>query len=251
MEATFEKQVNNEIYHQLGERWYTAKDDPVALLRAESRARNPWMIQHIRQAFPSAPIKILDVGCGAGFLSNALSVEGFDVTGIDASEQSLLIARRYDTTGRVKYQLGDAYHLPYEDASFQVVCAMDFLEHVETPAKVIAEASRVLMPGGLFFFHTFNRNWISWLIGIKGVEWFVKNTPPDLHLHRLFIKPKELQEFCQSNGLQVRLITGSAPDITRLAFWKMALTGTVEDDFAFTFTNSTLIGYIGFATKVG
>ena len=55
---------------------------------------------------------------------------------------------------------------------------MDLLEHVEVPAKVIAEASRVLKPGGLFFFHTFNRNWFSWLFALKGVEWFgTQHTP--------------------------------------------------------------------------
>ena len=68
MEATLSKQVNNDIYHQLGERWYTAQDDPVALLRAESRARNPWLIGEIRTAFPTGKVRVLDIGCGAGFL---------------------------------------------------------------------------------------------------------------------------------------------------------------------------------------
>jgi len=45
--------VNNDIYHQLGERWYTARDDPIALLRSEARARNPWIAGGIRRAFPS------------------------------------------------------------------------------------------------------------------------------------------------------------------------------------------------------
>ncbi|HEX4950488.1 MAG TPA: bifunctional 2-polyprenyl-6-hydroxyphenol methylase/3-demethylubiquinol 3-O-methyltransferase UbiG [Blastocatellia bacterium] len=247
--ATSINQVNNDIYHHLGERWYHAKDDPVALLRAEGRARNPWVAEEIRRAFPHA--KVLDIGCGAGFLTNELAQCGFDVTGLDASEQSLAVASRYDQTGRVHYQHGDAYHLPYADGSFAVVCAMDFLEHVEDPARVVAEAARVLQPGGLFFFHTFNRNLISWLICIKGVEWFVKNTPRDLHVHRLFIKPAELQAMCERAGMNVVKMRGSGPVIARRAFWKLLATGHVDDDFQFKFSNSTLLAYIGVARKAG
>ena len=127
---------------------------------------------------------------------------------------------------------------------------MDFLEHVERPAQVVAEAARVLKPGGLFFFHTFNRNWRAWLFGIKGVEWFVKNTPRDLHLYRLFIKPAELRQSCEEAGLRVTSLQGLAPVIASRAFWKMVATGTVDDDFQFQFTPATWLGYVGFATKV-
>src|SRR5436190_23343365 len=153
--------VNNEIYHELGERWYKAKDDPIALLRAESRARNGWIGRNIRKHFPQATAHILDVGCGAGFLANDLARQGFPVTGLDASESSLVVARRYDATGRVNYQTGAAYHLPYADESFEVACAMDFLEHIENPKQVIAEIASVLKPDGLFCFHTFNRNFLA------------------------------------------------------------------------------------------
>jgi 2-polyprenyl-3-methyl-5-hydroxy-6-metoxy-1,4-benzoquinol methylase len=123
-------QVNNDIYRQLGERWYTAQDDPIALLRAESRARNPWIAGAIRRIFPSGEVKVLDIGCGGGFLSNYLAEADFAVTGLDASAESLTIAQRYDATGRACYVMGDAYHLPYANGAFQAACAMDFLEHI-------------------------------------------------------------------------------------------------------------------------
>ena len=241
------KQVNNDIYHELGERWYHAKDDPVALLRAEARARNPWVSAEIQKAFPTA--SVLDIGCGAGFLANELARQGMVVTGFDASDESLEIARRYDVTGRVRYQSGDANHLPFADESFEVACALDFLEHVEDPSHIVAEAARVLKPGGLFFFHTFNRNWIAWLFGIKGVEWFVKNTPRNLHSYRYFIKPSELTAMCEQSGLKVATMRGLDPVIAQRAFWKMVATGTVDDDFQFKFTNSKWIGYTGIAQK--
>ena len=90
--------VNNAIYRQLGDRWYTARDDPIALLRAESRARNPWIANSIRRAFPSGEVRVLDMGCGGGFLSNYLAKAGYTVTGLDAAAESLAVARRYDAT---------------------------------------------------------------------------------------------------------------------------------------------------------
>jgi 2-polyprenyl-6-hydroxyphenyl methylase/3-demethylubiquinone-9 3-methyltransferase len=241
--------VNNEIYQELGERWYKAKDDPIALLRAESRARNPWIAREIQSRFPPSAVRILDVGCGAGFLANDLAQQGFRVTGLDASENSLAIARHHDATGTVQYRFGDACHLPFPDETFAAACAMDFLEHVEEPERIIAEIHRVLKPGGLFFFHTFNRNFIAWLFIIKGVEWFVKNVPRDLHILRLFMKPEELRAICERCNLRVESLQGFVPKIGQRAFWKMLWTGIVDDDFEFQFTHSTLTGYTGFAVK--
>lgn len=240
--------INNDIYRELGERWYTAQDDPIALLRAEARARNPWITGKIRQAFPSGEVKVLDIGCGGGFLSNYLSTVGFTVIGLDASRESLLIAQRYDVTGCASYVMGDAYHLPYTSGEFQAACVLDFLEHVDEPEGVLAEAARILQPGGLLFFATFNRNIISWLFSIKSVEWFVRNTPPNLHELSHFIKPAELHAMCKESGLRVIELRGFAPRFNR-AFWRMLLTGVVTDDFTFRFGHTTLTGYIGVAVK--
>lgn len=242
-------QVNNELYHSYGERWYSADDDPVALLRAEGRARNPWIVSEIRKRFPGGRIRVVDIGCGAGFLSNDLARHGFDVTGIDTSRESLEVARRHDSTCRVEYRSGDARRIEFDAATFHVACALDFLEHVEDPAQVVREAARVLKPGGLFFFHTFNRNLLSWLVVIKGVEWFVRNTPRDMHRLRYFIKPVELTHMCRNSGLDVVFCRGFMPKLNSLAFWRMLLTGKVGEGFTFEFTRHTLMGYTGMAIR--
>ena len=242
--------VNNDIYHHYGERWYTAKNDPVALLRAEARARNHWIIAEMAGRFSDRNIRILDVGCGAGFLANELVPLGYDVTGLDASESTLEVARRHDSTGNVDYRCGDAYSMEFGAGSFDVVCAMDFLEHVENPGQVVREVSRVLRAGGLFFFYTFNRNFLTWLIVIKGVEWFIRNTPPNMHCLRYFIKPKELRRMCRENKLQVILCKGLAPKVFNSAFWKTIATGIVDDGFTFDFTDHTTMGYLGLAIRV-
>jgi 2-polyprenyl-6-hydroxyphenyl methylase/3-demethylubiquinone-9 3-methyltransferase len=243
--------ANNAVYDALEERWYDAKDDPVALLRAESACRRPWIETEIKGRFSHGAVRVLDVGCGGGFLSNALAQSGHRVTGVDASEASLAVAARHDSTRTVRYVLADARRLPFADGSFDVVCAMDFLEHIDEPAAAIAEGARVLAPGGVFFFHTFNRNWLAWLIIIKGVEWFVDNVPRDLHVLRLFLKPDEVRAMCAASDLMVSEIRGFEPRIWSWAFFRMLGTGRVPDDFAFHFTRSTRIAYTGLATKRG
>jgi 2-polyprenyl-6-hydroxyphenyl methylase/3-demethylubiquinone-9 3-methyltransferase len=239
--------VNNDWYAALGARWYTADDTPIALLRAEARHRNPWIAAEIvRHRGEGAAV--LDLGCGAGFLTNYLAERAHHVTGIDSTAESLEVARRHDRTGRVAYRVGDACALPFADASFDVVCAMDLLEHVEEPARLIGEASRVLAPSGLFFFHTFNRNWLANAIVIRGVEWFVRNTPDDLHVLRLFRTPEEVTRMLRTHGLEPLRIVGHRPRF-RWPLWRMLATGRVGDDFEFTFTRSLRLGFAGYACK--
>jgi len=242
--------INNEFYDDLGDRWYTATDHPVALLRAENKFRTPWIERAIRKRFPD-PISLIDIGCGAGLLANELAKKGDRVHGIDLSLSSLDIAKKNDATGTVDYRLANGYALPFPKESFEVACATDLLEHVEEPGRLIAEASRVLKPGGLFFFHTFNRNWLSYLIVIKGVEWCVRNTPKNMHVYSLFIKPDELKQLCLQRGLSVFKWIGLRPKFLALPFLNMLLTRRVSDSFSFCFSKSLATGYCGIAQKGG
>ncbi len=240
--------INNDFYEDLQEGWYAASDHPVALLRAENAIRSPWILEEIAKQY-SSKTSVLDIGCGAGLLTNALAKEGHTVTGIDLSESSLETAKRHDQTKTVRYIPANAYSLPFADQQFDVVCATDVLEHVEDPGLLIAEASRVLKTNGLFFFHTFNRNPLSYIIVIKGVEWCVKNTPKNMHVYPLFIKPYELDELCQIYRLQVQKWVGLRPQIFNWPFFKMLLTRKVPKNFRFCFSKSLATGYCGIAQK--
>ena len=241
-------EVNNSIYDEYGERWYTAYDDPVALLRAENKVKFPWILNYLKSNQVEGS-RILDVGCGGGFLSNELARHGHEVIGVDVSLESLRVAQRHDETGKVRYEIADAYHLPYPDEVFDVITAMDFLEHVDKPQAVIAEFSRVLRPGGFFFFHTFNRNPISHLVVIKFLEWFIKNTPKNMHLINLFITPNELRDYCHQSGLEVLSMVGIRPKISTIT-WKMMRTGIVSEKMAFTLTKNTTLSYMGVGRKL-
>ncbi len=241
--------INNDFYQLLGEKWYTASDHPVALLRAENRLRIPWVIREMEKYFGKRPISLLDIGCGAGFLTNAVAKCAHQVTGIDLSSDSLRVAAAFDETKSVRYVEANGYQLPFDNHSFDVVTAMDLLEHVEDPRRLIEEASRLLKPGGLFFFHTFNRTPLSYLVVIKGVEWFVANTPQNMHIYPLFLKPKELQEFCLQNKMQVIQLRGFRPKVLSRYFWKMLCTRKVPEEFSFVFSKNKMTGYCGVAEK--
>jgi 2-polyprenyl-6-hydroxyphenyl methylase/3-demethylubiquinone-9 3-methyltransferase len=246
--ACNQKLINNDFYENLGDAWYTATDHPIALLRAENRVRNSWLSSEIKERLRK-PVKILDVGCGAGLTSNHLALDGHQITAVDISESSLEVARRYDQTKSVSYSYANAYALPFPSKSFDVVCAMDILEHVSAPEQLISEASRLLRKDGLFFFHTFNRNLLSHLVIVKGVEWFVKNTPKNMHVYQMFIKPEELKSYCAKKRLQVEKCVGLAPSLAHSSFWKMLLTKRVPENFKFKFCRNLLTGYCGIAKK--
>jgi len=243
--------VNNDYYNHLGDDWYDADDDPIAVLRVEQQAKNPWVENVINENFSNKDLNIADIGCGAGFLTNYLALQygSGSVNGLDASESTLAVAKSKDSTKKVNYELGDAYKLPYQDGSMDVVCAMDFLEHVERPEDVVAECARILRPGGLFFFHTFNRNFLSWLIVIKFMEWFVPNTPKNLHVLHLFIKPSELKTMMMINKLSTQEITGIGPRFN-LGFIRSIFARKVTPGFSFKVGGHTLLGFMGYSKKI-
>ena len=85
--------INNAFYDDLDEIWVDSQDHPIALLRSENALRNPWIQEILSQTF-SYPCKVLDIGCGGGYLTNFLATKGHLVSGIDLSTQSLDIAKR-------------------------------------------------------------------------------------------------------------------------------------------------------------
>ena len=140
--------------------------------------------------------------------------------------------------------------LAFPEGRFDVVCMMDFLEHVEDRDAVLGEAARVLKPGGRLFFHTFNRTPLSWLFAIKGVEWAVKNTPRHMHVYGLFLKPPELGELCARHGLAVETVRGVQPRVFTWAFLRLLVTARVSDRVPVRVQPfPQRVGYCGWARK--
>jgi 2-polyprenyl-6-hydroxyphenyl methylase/3-demethylubiquinone-9 3-methyltransferase len=254
--------INNEVYDQID--WRDPALGAFALLRKESEFKARWVLEVCeRQALNfsgdqrpaskgliSQPLKILDLACGAGFVTEALAEARLgELTGVDLSENSLRQARaNAEQKGlQINYLQRDAYDLGFSD-QFDAITCFDFLEHVSEPKKVLEQAFLALKPGGLFFFHTFNRTWLANLVIIKGMEWFVRGTPKKLHVYELFIPPRDLAELLIDLGFSTPEMVGIRPRVN-LAFFKLLLTGVVSEKFAFTQTSSLKLGYLGFARK--
>jgi len=246
-----EPAVNNQFYDELGERWYNDDEHIIALLRAESRLKLDYVQSILRKNRFAPHSQLLDIGCGAGFLSNELANLGYELTGVDQSAGSLEVARRHAPQGiDVVYTKADAYQLPFPDGSFEAVLLMDFLEHVDEPGRAIAEAARVLRPQGLMIFYTFNRTLLSRFLAIDAVELIARDCPKHFHVWHLFIKPEELKEMSARVGLSVMEFQGLRPRFFQWPFWSSLLRRRVHPGFSFQYTDSLSLGYMGYALKM-
>lgn len=213
------QQINNDIYNTESDSWWQP-DSALYLLRT---CINPVRVNYAKKILANI-LKIdpcgksaLEVGCGGGILCEEIARMQFVTTGIDPSEQSLRVAARHAQANRlsIKYEWGVGEALPYGDASYDVVFCCDVLEHVKELPMVISEISRVLKPGGIFFYDTINRTFASRLVAInicqKWQRWAFM--PADLHVWRMFIKPRELRSLLQGNDLEWKEHCGTAPNI--------------------------------------
>jgi 2-polyprenyl-6-hydroxyphenyl methylase/3-demethylubiquinone-9 3-methyltransferase len=223
MQATSDevyKQINNALYNEQGNTWW----DENQCLHLLKSSVNPARVEYFRRLldqvlkFDYRGAAALDVGCGGGILAEEFAGMGFRVTGIDPSEQSLHAARKHaQFMGlSIQYQEGTGESIPFADNIYPVVYCCDVLEHVRDLPKVISEIYRVTKPGGVFFFDTLNRTFVSKLVAIKvWQEW--KSTafmPPRLHEWRMFIRPEELKGLLAQAGFKFKEFRGTSPDVS-------------------------------------
>ena len=159
--------------------------------------------------------RCLDVGCGGGLLAEEFAKFGCRVTGVDPSEGSLETARAHaDQQGlEIEYVAAAGENLPFADRSFDFVYCCDVLEHVDSVDRTLAEAVRVLKPGGAYLYDTINRTRRSRLVIIKLLQELdaTRCMEPGVHDWDMFIKPRELEDVLRRNGLEPRDMVGLAP----------------------------------------
>ncbi|MBV9335941.1 MAG: 3-demethylubiquinone-9 3-O-methyltransferase [Solirubrobacterales bacterium] len=210
--------VDNELYDRMSHTWWDDAGFLNILQSALNPARVPFLERALRSHFGEVGgLRVLDVGCGGGLLAEELASRGCSVTGIDPSQGSLAVAREHAARAgwQIDYRPGVAEALALPDSAVDAVICCDVLEHVRSARQAVAEAARVLRPGGLYLYDTINRTRRSKLLFIKLFqEW--KPTAfmePNLHDHAMLIRPHEMEAHLQAAGLKPSPIVGLAPTI--------------------------------------
>jgi len=199
---------DNEIakFEALAQRWWDKNSEFKPL-----HDINPLRSNFIDERSPVAELKVLDVGCGGGILSESLAQRGADVTGIDMGEAPLSVARLHslENSVNVNYRRITAEELANEQpAHYDIVTCLEMLEHVPDPSLVIQACARLVKPGGDVYFSTINRNPKAYAFAIIGAEYVLQLLPKGTHEYSKFIKPSELARWARQAGLNWQEITG-------------------------------------------
>lgn len=173
---------------------------------------NPLRLTWIKSLCPLDNLKILDVGCGGGVLSDAMARSGAQVTGIDLATKALKVAQLHALeaqTPNVSYRESSAEALAHEQpGTFDMVTCMEMLEHVPDPASVVRACAALVKPGGWVFFSTLNRNPKSFLFAIVGAEYVLNLLPKGTHEYAKMIRPSELASYCRAAELDLQQTRG-------------------------------------------
>ena len=158
---------------------------------------------------PLKDLKILDIGCGGGLLSEPMSRLGAQVIGIDASKNNIKVAKHHLKKSKlnIKYFNSSPENF-YINKKFDVVLNMEIIEHVEDVNIFIKQSSKFLKKKGLMFVATLNQTLKSYLFAIIGAEYILKWLPIGTHEWDKFVKPKNLIKICQNNSLNLKKIDG-------------------------------------------
>ena len=159
---------------------------------------------------PFEGLRILDVGCGGGLLCEPLTRLGATVTGVDAAERNIAIARIHaEKSGlAIDYRATTSEALVAAGERYDVVLNMEVVEHVDNVPLYMKSCADLVAPGGLMFTATLNRTARSWALAIIGAEYVLRWLPRGTHDWKKFLTPDEIKAQLQRNGLKVTDETG-------------------------------------------
>jgi 2-polyprenyl-6-hydroxyphenyl methylase/3-demethylubiquinone-9 3-methyltransferase len=215
-------------FEALGEDWW----DPAGSMRPLHQInplRIAWlrdlMVRHFRarlpvDELPLTGLTVLDVGCGAGLLTEPMARLGAEVIGLDPAPGNIAVASRHaaETGASLVYRAGTVEQLADEKAAFDVVLAMEVVEHVRDMPQFVRTACGLVRPGGLFAASTLNRTLRSFALAIVGAEYILRWLPQGTHRWEQFVTPEELSGAFRSAGLREAGRTGVVYDPLRAAW---------------------------------
>ena len=219
--------IDEEVqrFAALGEEWWNPVG-PMAALHGLNPTRLAWMRETILRHFgrdakgaapPLVGLTLLDIGCGGGLVAEPLARMGAEVTGLDPAEESIAVARAHaEATGaRLAYRVGLVDDLVAEDARFDVVTALEVVEHVADLRAFVAAAARLIKPGGLFIATTLNRTLKSFALAIVAAEYVLGWVDKGTHRWEQFVTPEELAAALEAAGCEEVERRGVVYDLPR------------------------------------
>ena len=204
-----------EKFSKIAEEWW----DPNGKFKPLHKF-NPIRISYIKENIiksfklnqkksPLKNIKILDIGCGGGLLSEHISRLGAKVTGIDASKKNIEVAKLHAKKNNLKinYICTSPEQLKKKD-QFDVILNMEIVEHVENVEFFLKSCSKLLKKNGIMFVATINKTLKSYVFAIVGAEYILRWLPIGTHEWEKFLKPEELILILKNNNLDVEKVNG-------------------------------------------
>jgi 2-polyprenyl-6-hydroxyphenyl methylase / 3-demethylubiquinone-9 3-methyltransferase len=209
-------------FSRLAGRWWDARGPMAALHKF-----NPVRLAYIRDRSAAhfgrdpkrldslAGLRILDIGCGGGILSEPLARLGASVTGVDPSASNIAVARQHAARSdlSIDYRNTTAEALAEAGEVFDVVLAMEVVEHVADVGLFVDLAAAMVKPGGLLFVATLNRTVKSFALAIVGAEYILRWLPRGTHRWDKFVTPNELEIAIEQSGLHISDETGVIYDL--------------------------------------
>jgi len=157
----------------------------------------------LTKPLPFAGLRILDIGCGGGLLSEPMARLGAEVVGADAAPRNIPVAQVHAQASglSIDYRFTTAEDMAAAGEQFDVVLNMEVVEHVSDPLAYLTACHDLLKPGGIMLCSTLNRNPKSYLMAIIGAEWVMRWLPKGTHDWAKFITPDELYALINRAGL--------------------------------------------------
>tara|TARA_B110000438_G_scaffold257656_1_gene265896 strand:+ start:228 stop:947 length:720 start_codon:yes stop_codon:yes gene_type:complete len=218
-------------FDNLASRWWDPEGDFKPLHQI-----NPLRLDYICRHNDIKDLKVVDIGCGGGILSEAMSKKGAFVTGVDMAEKALNVAKLHQIESKttVDYRLSTAEELSASQKEcFDVVTCLEMLEHVPQPADIIKSCADLVKPGGSVYFSTINKNLKSFLYAIVGAEHLLKLLPIGTHEYSKFIRPSEIDTWARDSLLELNDSVGLAYNPI---FEKYSLTKNLDVNYMMHFT---------------